>query len=59
MKTIEEMRNELIEICDSVLPSKCGKACPVFFPCYAFSVHIPENMTEEEIKQVYEACREE
>ena len=52
--TVDEMREKLVRICDTVLPRDCSSdVCPISESCDACSNHSPMKASDEEIKAIF------
>lgn len=60
MKTIEEMRAELLEICAAIVWEDCVRSeCPLARWCRNMDLGVPNTMTSEQIEQTYTEWKQE
>ena len=53
-QTVDEMREKLVRICDTVLPRDCSSdVCPISESCDACSNHSPMKASDDEIKAIF------
>lgn len=58
MLTVEQMRRELVEICDrngGGLDARRCKNCAIRLSCWDTDGHMPRNMPPEAIRRLYSA----
>ncbi|MBR1482287.1 MAG: hypothetical protein IJ598_04855 [Ruminococcus sp.] len=52
--TVDEMREKLVRLCDTISSEDClYGACPISESCVAYTEHLPENASDDEIKAIF------